>query len=106
LIAYDWPGNVRELENCVRFLLCTRAGGEVRACDLPLLPVQSEPSVQPRTETFKAAKHRVVTAFERAYVQESLLAHKGNIAAAAKASGKHRRAFFELMRRHGLTRPR
>jgi DNA-binding NtrC family response regulator len=46
----------------------------------------------------------VVDAFERAYLEASLEEHDGNIAAAARASGKHRRAFFELLRRHGLTR--
>jgi len=104
LLYYDWPGNVRELENCARFLLCTRAGAEVQVADLPLLQVRRESHRPHHAETFQAAKRRVVEAFERAYLQESLLEHNGNIAAAARASGKHRRAFFELMRRHGLTR--
>ncbi|RKH44858.1 sigma 54-interacting transcriptional regulator [Corallococcus llansteffanensis] len=109
LYTYPWPGNVRELENCARFLLCAHGGARVDVSDLPLLP---EPRREPPPadavvpawrEPFQEAKRRVVEAFERAYLQESLVAHAGNIAAAARASGKHRRAFFELMRRHGLT---
>ncbi|MBJ6764129.1 sigma-54-dependent Fis family transcriptional regulator [Myxococcaceae bacterium JPH2] len=110
LRTYSWPGNVRELENCARCLLCTRAGSRVDEGDLPLLPqARATPEMEPRPrssaqrEPFHEAKRKVVDAFERAYVEESLVEHAGNIAAAARASGKHRRAFFELMRRHGLT---
>jgi DNA-binding NtrC family response regulator len=110
LLSYEWPGNVRELENCVRYLICTREGGAVEAGDLPLLGehlIPDSPSlVLPPGETFQAAKRRLVAAFERQYLETLLRAHNGNIAAAARASGKHRRAFFELMRRNGLARPR
>ncbi len=108
LWTYEWPGNVRELENCARYLLCTHSGSVVQEHELPLIhelgpsPVATIPRLP--GETFQAAKRRVVSEFERQYVETSLHAHDGNISAAARASGKHRRAFFELMRRHGLSR--
>ena len=107
LLTYAWPGNVREVENCARFLLCTRAGTRVEVEHLPLL-TEWEPGATrrqtqlPSRESFQTAKRRVVEAFEREWVEQSLTVHDGNIAAAARASGKHRRAFFELMRRHGV----
>jgi hypothetical protein len=42
---------------------------------------------------------------ERTYLEHALRRSGGNIAAAARASCKHRRAFFELMRKHGVTAP-
>ncbi|GGX24630.1 hypothetical protein GCM10007242_35220 [Pigmentiphaga litoralis] len=53
-------------------------------------------------EPFRAAKARIVTEFERQYVNELLLLHQGNISQAAKAANKNRRAFWELMRKHEI----
>jgi len=112
LVSYSWPGNMRELENCARCLICTRGGRVVDADDLPLIdfpaPQEADPGPEGEVwdEQFQVAKRRLVRTFERDYVERSLRRHAGNISAAARASGKNRRAFFELMRRHGLTRAR
>ena len=107
LYAYPWPGNVRELENCARYLVCTRPGAVIHEKDLPLLTEIEETVQSEEADTaasFQEAKRRVVDSFERRYLEDALSRNKGNIAAAARASGKHRRAFFELMRRHGLAK--
>jgi two-component system, NtrC family, response regulator GlrR len=108
LFAYSWPGNVRELENCARYLLCTRPGSTIHVGDLPLLSESEDDAipalVSTSDEPLQKAKRRIVEAFERQYLERALSRSNGNIAAAARASGKHRRAFFELMRRHGLAR--
>jgi DNA-binding NtrC family response regulator len=101
LDAYRWPGNVRELENCARYLVCTHPGETIGPDDLPLLTLEPVEAHAPRN--FQSAKREVVRTFERKFLEETLARYDGNIAAAARASGKHRRAFFELMRRHGLT---
>jgi len=53
-------------------------------------------------ETFRAAKAQVVNGFEREYIRHALSRHGGNVAQAARACSKHRRAFWALMRKHGI----
>jgi len=52
--------------------------------------------------SFRDAKNTLVSDFERAYITEALIKHSGNIAMAARASNKHRRAFWALMRKHDI----
>src|SRR5690606_11202835 len=51
---------------------------------------------------FRQAKAQVVGRFERAYPRGALARHGGNVAQAARAACKHRRAFWALMRKHGI----
>jgi DNA-binding NtrC family response regulator len=105
--GYSWPGNVRELENCIQYLTCLQAGREVLIEDLPLLTSGEEKTSSKITPemmqvSFQKSKREVVDLFEKSYLEEALRRSKGNIAEAARASGKARRAFFELMRKHGI----
>jgi DNA-binding NtrC family response regulator len=53
-------------------------------------------------ESFRVAKNKVIERFERAYITAALGRHSGNIAMAARAAQKHRRAFWALMRKHQI----
>jgi len=53
-------------------------------------------------EPFRLAKARLVDDFECAYLRHALTRHSGNVAQAARASSKHRRAFWALMRKHRI----
>jgi hypothetical protein len=79
-------------------------------------PVSSPISTQPQlvqtikisdlawpTVPFQENKQRVIDLFERQYVRSALQRARGNISAAARLSGKDRRSFWDLMRRHGIT---
>jgi hypothetical protein len=66
-----------------------------------LLAIQAAPRIHP-DEPFRIAKSRVVDSFERDYVRTALSRHAGNVARAARASCKHRRAFWALMRKHHI----
>jgi DNA-binding NtrC family response regulator len=109
LKTYNWPGNIRELENCVKYLTCLQLTRPVDPYDLPLIPEPEDPGEDFPVDTFadagslKALKRDVVTRLERNYLESALRRSGGNIAAAARASGTPRRAFFELMRKRGIT---
>jgi DNA-binding NtrC family response regulator len=107
LITYDWPGNIRELKNCIQYLTCLRLEHPVEPNDLPLLDDgQEKPAAAVTTfvssRPLKEAKRELVSRFERQYLEEVLRQSNGNIAQAARASGKPRRAFFELMRKYDI----
>ncbi|NLY27895.1 MAG: hypothetical protein GX049_10185 [Alcaligenaceae bacterium] len=53
--------------------------------------------------SFKAAKAQVTAGFERAYINAVLARSSGNIAMAARYAKKHRRAFWALMCKHGIS---
>lgn len=50
----------------------------------------------------KIVKAKLVEEFERSYIIEALEKNKGNIAMAARYSGKHRRAFWALMHKYEI----
>ncbi len=125
---YEWPGNVRELENAVRYLTCLDLGRPAEPADFPfevtpappvrlVLPpetAESQTTFPPLDSAatmaaigvtdlpLREAKSQIVESFERAYVEVALDRNDGNVSRAARDSGKHRRAFFELMRRYGI----
>jgi two-component system, NtrC family, response regulator GlrR len=98
IVIYQWPGNVRELENVLTRALILSEGAEIQAEDLSL-PISLERSGD---QSFRTEKARVIRAFEREYLQRMLDLHEGNITHAAQAAAKNRRAFWELLRKHGL----
>jgi DNA-binding NtrC family response regulator len=98
LISHDWPGNVRELENVIMRSVLLAPGSAIQASDL-FMP---ESSSSLRDATFQQLKAHVVAQFERQYLTEILSAFDGNITRAAEAAHKNRRAFWQLMRKHGI----
>ncbi|MCP4368360.1 MAG: hypothetical protein GY797_09670 [Deltaproteobacteria bacterium] len=98
LVFYDWPGNVRELENVIQRALVLSTQTVIRDTDI-VLP---QPKTTGRQESFQKAKARVIEQFERHYIQELLLVHRGNITKAAQAARKNRRAFWQLIQKHHI----
>ncbi len=98
LMLHAWPGNVRELENVVQRAVLLCETGIIRASGIVIPGCETLCS----TKSFQALKTQAVAQFERSYLAAVLLEHHGNITAAAKAAQKHRRAFWELLRKHHL----
>jgi two-component system, NtrC family, response regulator GlrR len=106
LMAWPWPGNVRELKHTVDRAALLAAGPLLQEADLDLGPPGQSAAPGLLAEGFNAAKARAVRDFERHYIECALAEAGGNIAQAARLAHKHRRAFFELMRKHEIQRER
>lgn len=98
LLLYSWPGNVRELEHVVErvVVLCTQ-----KIIEEDQITFSSE-NDQMSQLSFQEAKANVITQFETNYIQNLLIAYKGNISKAAQAAQKERRTFWELVRKHKI----
>ncbi|MGE0329029.1 MAG: sigma 54-interacting transcriptional regulator [Polyangiaceae bacterium] len=111
LEAYGWPGNVRELQNAVarRVALGDLAMDDVRISEslAPTSDVTAPVSSAGADSTIERilgenlplprARQKLVSEFERRYVERVLELHGGNVARAAEASGIARR-YFRLLR--------
>lgn len=53
-------------------------------------------------KSFGEAKASLIAQFECQYVRDALAKQHGNVARAAASSGKNRRAFWEIMRKHQI----
>ena len=94
LMAYDWPGNVRELENVIARMVALAGSPKLQPenLDLPGEGDVADP------QSLRAAKGQ----FERAYIEQKLSSCGGNISQAARAAGKNRRSFWELIRKYRI----
>ncbi|GEM_PF-442234 len=102
LASYDWPGNIRELEAVIQRAIALSSLPLIQAEEIDLPIAASTPSK--RDFPFQALKRRTIDTFEKSYLSQLLIAHRGNISRAAKDAGKDRRAFRRLMEKHGLVR--
>jgi len=98
LMTHHWPGNVRELEHVIERAAVFATGRTVCAQDIRISGLAGAPE----TQSLQKAKAHVIERFEKAYIQGLLTAYKGNITRAAEAAKKNRRAFFQLIRKHGI----
>jgi two-component system, NtrC family, response regulator GlrR len=104
LADHNWIGNVRELENVIERAIVFASGPVIddiqisQGGQMRVLPINHSISL-------KEAKAKAIEEFEKDYIERLLSANGGNIARAARAAQKNRRAFFELMRKHNIVAP-
>ena len=98
LASHQWPGNVRELLNVIQRAIVFSQGLQIEASDIAV----SQTPLPIGRQDFRTAREETVESFERAYVQELLLRHQGNVTHAAREAGKERRAFGRLVKKHGF----
>jgi two-component system response regulator GlrR len=98
LLCHSWPGNVRELQNVLTRAIVLSDHDSIESSDLDL----PEDGPAAEEQSFRAMKSHAVQRFEHDFLATVLRAHEGNITRAASAVKKNRRAFWELLRKHGL----
>ena len=101
----EWPGNLRQLRSAVESAVMLASDGTVRLRDLPGHLLGSAPRAESTVRAdrrFREAKRLVVDAFERAYLEDLLKRHGGNVTGAAERSGMLRSALQRLLRKHEI----
>lgn len=113
LRAHPWPGNVRELQNTIEHaVVLLEPGQEITAADIvltgaPTAPATPAEDIIPESllsESYHAARDRVIAQFERRYIGELVIAAEGNMSKAARIAGVDRTTLYRMMDRHGLQR--
>jgi PAS domain S-box-containing protein len=103
LLDYDWPGNVRELENIVEQSVVFAKANVIQLEDMRLpptsMPGAGAPLVPGKLKPLKQALEDP----ERNIILESLERSGGNRKRAAEILGISRSAFYEKLKKHGLT---
>ncbi len=98
-MKYDWPGNVRELENRIMSLLVEPPPGKSASATFAAADPQTvRPLMEVRNETLAQC--------DRAYLQNLLNLTRGNLSAAARLAGIHRKSLAQLLKKYGMTVPR
>jgi DNA-binding NtrC family response regulator len=122
MTEYDWPGNVRELHNVIERAVSFSEGEAIELADLPehiawprgVLSAHSEtegtdvsiaiPELRAEIDgTFKDAKERWISSFERDYIASLLKRNNGNISHASREAQIDRKYFRKLMKKYGIT---
>jgi DNA-binding NtrC family response regulator len=98
LMLHNWPGNVRELEHVIERAVVLCEGPVLQTHDLVIHQTVRKDA----QESLQEAKAKEIARFERDYIQGLLSACKGNITRAAQVAKKNRRAFWQLIQKHGI----
>ncbi len=105
LKAYHWPGNVRELQNVVRRALALARSPTAGIDDLPdevVAAAGRQAATAGDGAGFFARRTEHVARFERQYLSDLLVRHKGDVSAAAREAALPRGTLYRLMKGHGL----
>ncbi len=104
LSRHVWPGNVRELRNVLERAAVLSPNALISEEDLQL---GGEAALRPaigsdQSLPFSDAKRQTVERFERAYLNEALREHDGNVSRTANAIGMVRQSLQQKIRELGL----
>jgi two-component system nitrogen regulation response regulator NtrX len=101
LESYSWPGNVRELRNIMERIVIMTHQSRIDIYDLPEPIVNRTLSVQPEQATessLQVARER----FEKDFILQKLMEHKGNVSRAAQALRIERSNLYRKIKQLGI----
>ena len=98
---YPWPGNVRELRNIMERIVIMTPQPRIDIYDLPESILQRTilaQMAQEQTDSLQGARER----FEREFILQKLVEHKGNVSRAAQALDIERSNLYRKIRQLGI----
>jgi DNA-binding NtrC family response regulator len=103
LARQDWPGNVRELRNYIERAVVLQDAVEASR------PAATRETTDPSTDTsidapFKTAKERLITDFERRYLEQLMAWAGGNVSRASRKAKLDRMYLHRLLQRYEIKR--
>ncbi len=108
LVEQAWPGNVRQLENVIERAVILEKSEQLQpetlARCLEYKPTHLYAFTINAHKPLKELKEQLIENFEKEYIITLLKEYKGNISAAARASGIHYKNFYEKMRKYNIKR--
>lgn len=107
LMKYDWPGNVRELENLIERLVILKAGGIIKASDLPAKILSSYNNISLDEHLVKLPElgidlNSLLGQIEDSLIFQALEKTKGNKNQASKLLSLNRTTLIERMKKKGI----
>src|SRR5690606_32161838 len=111
LHARPWPGHVRELQNVIEHAaVLVEPGCRIQPEHLPFLddtPANGETAPIPTSfggQAYHVARNRLLSEFERGYLEWLVREADGNMSEAARIAGVDRTTLYRLMEKHAFDR--
>ena len=109
LRSKQWRGNVRELQNVIEHLAVLAAPGQpIHPADIPLYDGPANESIGTNAipsalfeEGYHAAREKLVSNFEKAYLSHVVDRAGGNMSKAARIASVDRTTLYRLIERYG-----
>jgi DNA-binding NtrC family response regulator len=106
---YSWVGNVRELENVIERAVVLAGTDSITSQDLPakvlsesFYLVNEDAGLDITKFSYKDAKNRALTSFNKAYLSSLLKEARGNISFASERAGMDRSNFKKLIKKYAV----
>jgi DNA-binding NtrC family response regulator len=111
LRSKPWRGNVRELQNVIEYLaVLAESGQPIQPVEIPFYetaPTETVENAIPSAlfdEGYHAAREKLVSNFERAYLSRVVDKAGGNMSKAARMASVDRTTLYRLIERYGPNR--